>query len=796
MYLNTRRLLSLLPVLFSLVLLQPQALQAQQTLGGITGTVVDPSGSAIPGVAVRATSEDTKLERTAQSNAQGTYALNDLPIGKYTVTFTLQGFSTERVPGILVQADRTVSLPGQLAVGTVTDSVEVDVNPLLNAVDTTNGYVLDKSQIEAIPLPTGSFTGVAILTPGVNAELPGGTGVNAGLGNAPIWANGERDTSNSFLMNGVDASNLFNGKSTSQVASGRVVSSTGKGNGGAGGVIQSSSSVYLSIGNALPSPAPETIQEVRVNASMYDAQQGATSGAHIDLSTSSGTNDYHGNLYLHRGTNWINAAPFFFKQDDAVPASDKVPQLHRYVLGGTVGGPIIKDKLFGFVAYQHLHVSDAEIGDSFLDVPVGLTDDRSPQTLAALTTAETPQIRTPEASTRSRLPCSIRLRSKASLASGSYRMRRTSTLGPTHSFNAFIPGAAYFTGDQAVANLDYNATSKDTVALKYYYQHDPTIAPYAFSNVPGFTQHLDAGAQVFSINNTYLVKSNLSTQETLGYLREKIYSTNVQAFGPSNIPGGAYPSASIDTFGSTYFPGVSIVDVLGDSKVAGIGDSLNIGPNATSQGSNTGVFQNRLQPSGNAIWTKGKHTVSGGGSYSFTQLNTRDRRTDTGSVATANLNQFMQGLVTTNNDFNVTTFLQGDANRYFRANQLGLYLEDKFQLKPNLTFTAGIRYDWDGGLTEKYGRIFNFDPSLYSYISPTGSLPVGEAPGTLGPNQSGFIIAGNNKNGTAGVSNTTLTGRQWGIAPRLGAAWEPSMIQQQSRRSCRYGHLLRPWRAL
>jgi Carboxypeptidase regulatory-like domain/TonB dependent receptor len=779
MYLNTRRLLSLLPVLFSLVLLQPQVLQAQQTLGGITGTVIDPSGSAIPGVAVRATSEDTKLERTAQSNAQGTYALNDLPIGKYTVTFTLQGFSTERVPGILVQADRTVSLPGQLAVGTVSDSVEVDVNPLLNAVDTTNGYVLDKSQIEAIPLPTGSFTGVAILTPGVNAELPGGTGVNAGLGNAPIWANGERDTSNSFLMNGVDASNLFNGKSTSQVASGRVISSTGEGNSGAGGVIQSSSSVYLSIGNALPSPAPETIQEVRVNASMYDAQQGATSGAHIDLSTSAGTNEYHGNLYLHRGTNWLNAAPFFFKQDDAIPANDKVPQLHRYVLGGTVGGPLIKDKLFGFVGYQHLHVSDAEIGDSFLDVPPGLTDDRSPQALAALTTAETPSNPYPGGID----PVALALFNSPAVKGepGKWLIPNALNvnLDPTHTFNAFIPGAAYFTGDQAVANLDYNATSKDTLALKYYYQHDPTIAPYAFSNVPGFTQHLDAGAQVFSINNTYLVKSNLSTQETLGFLREKIYSTNVQAFGPSNIPGGSYPSASIDTFGSTYFPGVSIVDVLGDSKVAGVGDSLNIGPNATSQGSNTGVFQNRLQPSGNAIWTKGKHTVSGGASYSFTQLNTRDRRTDTGSIATANLNQFMQGLVTTNNDFNVTTFLQGDANRYFRANQLGLYLEDKFQIKPNLTFTAGIRYDWDGGLTEKYGRIFNFDPSLYSYISATGSLPVGEAPGTLGPNQSGFIIAGNNKNGTAGVSSTTLTGRQWGIAPRIGGAWEPAMFSNK-----------------
>src|SRR6202021_8222 len=181
---------------------------------------------------------------------------------------------------------------------------------------------------------------------------------------------------NSFLLNGVDASNLFNGKSTSQVASARVINSTGAQTspGGGGGVIVSAASIYLSIGNAIPTPAPETITEVRVNSSMYDATQGSTSGAHIDLSTASGTNALHGQAYVHRGTNWINAAPFFFNQDPDVPASDKVPQLHRYVAGGTLGGPIIKDKLFFFAAYQHLHVSDQEIGDSFLDVPVGLSD--------------------------------------------------------------------------------------------------------------------------------------------------------------------------------------------------------------------------------------------------------------------------------------------------------------------------------------------------------------------------------------------------------------------------------------
>ena len=342
---------------------------------------------------------------------------------------------------------------------------------------------------------------------------------------------------------------------------------------------------------------------------MYDAQQGATSGAHIDLSTTSGTNDYHGTLYLHRATNWLNAAPFFFNQDHAVPTNDKNPQLHRYTLGGAVGGPIIKDKLFGYLAYQHLHVSDAEIGDSFLDVPVGLTDDRSPQALAAITNANTAfgPAQCLALSIRSRWPCSIRLRLRVNRASGSSPMRIPGiTLDPTHVFNAFVPGTAYFIGDQAVANLDYNATSKDTLAAKYYYQHDPTVAPYAYSNVPGFTQKLDAGTQVFSINNTYLVGSNLSTQQTLGFIREKLYNTNDQAFGPSNIPGGSYPSASIDTFGSSYFPGVSIIHVLGDNKVAGIGDSLNIGPGAGDQGTFTGVFQNRLQPSGNAIWVKGK----------------------------------------------------------------------------------------------------------------------------------------------------------------------------------------------
>jgi hypothetical protein len=762
------------------------SLLAQQTLGGISGEVTDSSGSVIPNADVMIVGEQTGLTRTVKSNGTGEYLFVNLPIGTYTLTYSAEGFEVQSTPHISVQADRTATVNASLKAGSKTQTIEVDASPLMNAEDTTTGYVLDKSEIESAPLPTGSFTGLAIQSAGVNAELPGGTGANSGLGNQPIWANGQRDTSNSFSLNGVDSSNLFNGKSTSQVSSARVINSTGVSSStGAGGVIPSAASVYLSIGDAIPTPAPETIQEVRVNASMYDATQGSTSGAHIDLSTASGTNDLHGTAYYHRGTSWLNAAPFFFNQDPDIPANNKVPQLHRYVLGGTAGGPIIKNKLFGFLAYQHVHVSDQEIGDSLLDVPVGLSDDRSASALASITNTSFGTSLTAGNIDHTALA----LFNAPSLPGepGKWLIPNDNLNGAPpvypHLDNAFLPGTGRFTGDLAVADLDYNASKKDTLSLKYYYQHDPTLSPYSYSSVPGFTEHLDAGAQVFSVTNSYLVKSNLSTTQTIGFLREKIWADNEQPFGPDSIPGGSAGTASINVFGSSYFPGVSVYNVLGQYQPSGVSQAiLNIGPNAEGQAPNTGVFQNRIAPSGNAIWTLGKHTISFGANYSYTQLNTIDKRTGKGTVATDDFSQFIQGFVTPGSSatgFYVSSFLQGNASRYYRANQLGTYLQDKFQITPTLSLTAGVRYDWDGGFTEKYGRIFNFDanPNPTSCNADDPNQYCSDSNGNIV--NPGLIIAGNNVSGSKGVSNTTLTGRQWGIAPRVGAAWQPGLFHSK-----------------
>ena len=288
----------------------------------------------------------------------------------------------------------------------------------------------------------------------------------------------------------------------------------------------------------------------------------------------------------------------------------------------------------------------------------------------------------------------------------------TSTPSYAHPDNASIPGTAYFTSDQAVADLDYNASAKDTLAAKYYYQHDPTLAPYGYSNVPGFAVHVDSGSHVFSLSNTYILKSNLTTIQTLGYDRMKAYADNEQLFTAQE--------AGINAFGSSYFPGVSIINVLGNATPTGLGSqSLNIGPNAFSPGSNTGMFQNRVMPSGNALWLLGRHSLSMGGNYSYTQLNIRDWRTGTGQIATQDFGNFAQGNIAAQNaSFTTTTFLVGNANRYYRANQVGAYVQDKFQVRSNLSLTAGIRYDWDAGLTEKTAI------SSTSIPTPTASTPI------------------------------------------------------------------------
>jgi hypothetical protein len=738
---------------------------AQQTLGSINGTVLDPSGAAIPGANISVTAVAIGVTRTTTSQANGFFQIFNLPVATYVVKVSGGGFETTEITGIQVQEAQARTVNATLKVGRASESVEVTANPLLNATDATNGYTLDSTQIDMTPLATGSFTQVAVLSPGVNAELLSNLDSNAGLGNQPIWANGQRDTSNTFQVNGVDSTNLFNGKSSSGDSSQRYNFNIGSAP-TVGGSFSVGTSVYGSNGNSLPSPPPEFMQELRVNASMYDAQQGATSGAQIDVNTSTGTNNWHGQFYGSYANNLMNASPFFFNQAyqltqagiGVFPQSEVNPWLRRWNSGITAGGPLKLNKIFVFVAYQHGMYEDNGTGLSEMTVPSGLTSDRSNTGLEAADVSWGGKGNVTIDSVAAGLL-------NAKLPNGQYLIPSAQSSQPYEYGvpNVILIGTSRLRSDQATVAIDYDATATDRVSAKYYYQTDPVTRPFGFSATSGFPVTAYNGSQVFSLGNTISIGQRLNWEQRLGFVRMGTFSGYSQT-----LPGGnlGVSAAQPNNLTPNVLPGLEIKNF---ANVDQYSPSLYLGP-AGVPGAfvDMGYYQNRVNPSTNVIFTAGKHTIVAGGGYSYTQLNITNNRTGHAQLTISNFDTFLAGAVKSSSVVESIDPSTGrnNADRYYRTNEFSGYLQDKWQARSNLSITAGLRYDYHGGMTEKYGDMFNFDPARYNV---TGTTTTGFV-----VNNSGLVIAGNNKqNPTAGISASTLNGRQWGLSPRVGFAWTP-----------------------
>jgi hypothetical protein len=741
---------------------------AQQTLGSMNGTVSDSSGAVVPGATVKIRAIATNLEVTAVSKNDGSFSITDLPIGTYEVKFSKDGFETADYPQILVQGSRTTTVNAKIKPGSVSSMVTVEATPLLNETDTTNSYTLGPQQIEAVPLGTGSFTQLAILAPGVNADFLSGSGSNEGLGNQGIVANGQRDTSNLFTFNGVNANNIFNGNSTSNISDSRFTLNTGE-IFGVGGQVQTNSSVFDAIGQALPTPPVETIEEVHVTTSMYDASMGSASGAHVETTTKSGANNLHGQLYEYFQNNAFDAAPTFLAPN---PFFSGAPPLHRNVFGGTIGGPIKKNKMFFFASYQGQRISDALSG-SFNGVPTlpGLTDsNRDATDLANLVNAANgcPGCITPNQVD----PVALAIL-QAKAPGGQYIIPSetpTSQESGTQPFNAFIKGPpSQFNATQVNGNIDYIFGPKDRLAGKYYYQSDPTNIPFAVSQVLGFPQTMHAGSQLFSLDNTTILSTNATWENRYGFVREVADATTAQSLKPSDV--------GLNLLGSTFFPGITIANADVGAALAGggtiapfSGNQMSIGPSTNF--ANAGIFQNEHEGSSVYHWVHGRHSFAFGGVFDYMQLNVENRENQVANFSFNSFGDFLTG--TLNQDHSGAQFLNGETNRHFRSRSAGMFAQDNLKLRSNLTVNVGVRWDWDGPLYETNGLLTNFYPSDYKYDLATDSF------GTLANGQPGIglVVAGNNKKfGFKGVSNSTLTGRQWMFVPRIGMAWSPSRLK-------------------
>ena len=721
--------------------------QAQQTLGSISGTVTDSSGGVIHDATVKILNLATGLEQTVTTKSDGSFSATDLPIGTYSVTFSRESFKTEVHSQILVQGNRTTTVNGSLQPGEVNVTVTVSGTPLMNQTDTTTGYVVDTQIIQDTPLGTGSFTQLAILSPGVHSDFLGGSGSNSGLGNQAIFSDGNRDTSNSFSLNGTSTNNIFNGNSTSQVGENRFVLNTGE-NFGSGGEIQTSTSVYGAIGQALPTPPLDAIQEISVNSSMYDATQGNNSGAHINVTTKSGTNAIHGSAWEQWQNSDLNATPFF-DNADGIPN----PFLNRNQFGATIGGPIKKDKLFFFGSYQGVRISDGGASQKDVTVPFALTSDRSAQGVANMINTEYCNVPKPPAicpfQTSDINAAALDLLN-AKLPNGQFLIPnpgaqfKTLQQANDAGFDAVVQGPNSISGvNQAIGSIDYVLSSKDRLSTRYYFQSDPTNNPFgAVGSLLGFPQELAAGSQVATLTNTIVLSPSLTWEQHGGFTRLRAYANTQQGFTPGDegislLSGATFPQFDI----TTADPNIS--------------KGLEFGP-STSFG-NAGLFQNQWGGGSTLNWVKGKHIFSFGGQFDHTQLNIINNNTNTDTVNFATFLTFVEGSVRSGDEFS------GSADRYYRSDTAGLFINDNFKLLSNLTITGGLRWDFDGPLSEEHGKLTGFDPSLYSFD-----------PGSDTITGSGLVIAGNNPtSATPGASSSLMRNHQWGFAPRIGVAWSP-----------------------
>jgi hypothetical protein len=671
---------------------------AQGPTGQISGTVIDQNGARITSATVKATNQGTALERTATTSADGEFSFTLLPPGRYKLEVSAQGFSNKTVEAI-VNITQTTVIEINLEVGSVVDGNVVIAAPLIQAESSQNGRVVEGDTIKQLPLPTRNFQQLLTLSAGTSSSVSNNT--ELGRGDSIISVNGQRTTSNSVRINGVDA-NSIGTNSTPNIAV----------------------------------PATDSLQEFIVQTSQYDASSGRNAGGNVEAVTRSGGNEFHGNAYYFLRNDSLNANDFFLNS-----AGRPRPVLVRHQGGATLGGPIIKDKLFFFGSFQGTRERNgASLNNSltFPIMPAALRDDN--RTAAALSAA----FGVPAASIT---PQSLAILN-AKLANGAFLIPSATTpsgLSPQS-------GISRFRERQFNANGDLNLSDKHTFSAKIFFASNPTEqANYNFAGLgngplqlPGTGGNLSIIQQVTSLSDTYVFSSNIVNQVRVGFSRLRVTSAPIEPFTAAQL-GISNPLGNL-------FPGMPTVTVTG---------AFTTGSSPFADQSsriNAFSFQDNLS------WNVGSHRIRIGGEFRPSQVNFY-------------FNAFSRGQVIFNPGVGVSAFQNfligngisilgsGVYDRAYRVKDFGAYIQDDWKITDRLTFNLGLRYDLYGLPRDIRGRLVNFIPEQFR--AGTTAAPAGP------PN--GFVQAGNATNPIAGVplvEDTLVPSDKNNFAPRVGFAYQ------------------------
>ena len=693
---------------FVLLLLPSISVCAQsQTTGRIAGTVRDTNGAVIVGAEVTVSSNATAEARRVVTDNEGSYTVPLLPPGEYRVKVMASGFNSALFDSIHVVITETTTVSAELAVaGVLVDAVTVRSAPLVQPDGPQMGRVVDSRAVSELPLATRNFTQILALSPGASVALPDNTALGRNSQNVSV--NGARVTQNDFEINGVDANKIDTNSATS-----------------------------------LAVPAPEAIEEFKVQTSLYDATFGRGGGGNVQAVTKSGTNYFHGAAYEYFRDDALNANNPFLKA-----AGVRRPTLKRNVFGGLLGGPIKTDRSFFFVSYQGTRERNGASRNSLTSsvfVAPGLTDDRSPQTLLA----------TFRPRSSSGLPATSI--NPVALALLNVKLPTGQFLVPTPQADGHYSGSAIsiYREDQFNLNTDYRINKKDWLAVKVFCSNAPQFfaLPGGLTNVPGIGADRQQNNRLLALQDIHTLNPRTVNEARVGYnfIRQDTFGRNPVKDSDLGIKRGnanAYPGLGRIMIGP---PGTNAV-TIGNS---GLGVDIQ-----TNESSTTLVDILSI--------TRGRHSLRTGAEVIDYHVNLTTNNNRRGQITFQSFNNFLLGTASN------STYGDGINTRVLRATDYGFFLQDDWKLSRKLTFNLGLRYELDLPPYETRGALSAFDPALYK--------PRKEVDGSgnpIGPPVGGFVQAGNvipqydlpdvlnvSKRVVASVDRNNL-------APRVGFAYSP-----------------------
>lgn len=678
----------------------------------IHGTITDPSGAAVIGARVTATQATSGLIRVTVTGSSGDYSLPNLPVGPYRLEVAAQGFQNYVQTGIALQVSENPKIDVSLQVGTVTTVAEVHADAsMVTTSETSVSQVIDQQRVMDLPLDGRQLTDLILLSgASTNTSIPGNdllSSKNYGNGNvtssvtATISVAGGQQNSNNYVLDGGDHVDKFSNVN-------------------------------------MPFPFPDAVQEYSVQTSTLTARYGAHPGSVVNVITKSGTNKWHGDLFEFLRNDAVNAHHW------VAPGKTENPNdnaLRRNQFGGTIGGPIVADRLQFFAGYQATRNFQMQAPTTvFVPTAAALGGDFS--VLESATCLGAGKSRTLKS------PTSGKTFTGNKISPGLFNQQALNILklvpvssDPCGAITQSIPNTG--DEDQGITRLDLNLNSKHTLFGRYFITdfRDPPV--FDGSNLLTTTK-----AGQFARNQSAVIGETYTLNSTM------VNSFHVTGNRMAIFRG---PSANVPDPGAL---GINVPSPVPAALVVSISNYFNVESGTATPGH---FNNNSLQVSDDFDWSHGKHQLAFGVNWVHSQLNELSTfqsdgqfsfsgSSGTGSTGDA-LADFMLGAV--------SSFTQGNNEQEnWRQSYWGLYAQDNYRVRSNLTLNYGLRWEPYLPAKDRYHRGSHFDPAAFAAGTRSAVFP--NAPPGL------FFC------GDVAQTPCSYVNSHWAnFSPRVGFNWDP-----------------------